>query len=188
MDKPAVDEAGAVGQFLEPVFGILALEKDALKDPHAKRMDAEPGDHIACPIEGSEMWHHAIYVGKNEEGLSMVVEMAGKAPPDTAAIVKRPLDEFGPYLVIKYNEPDEEERLKASVKRANKLYKAAQRNPSQFPYDIIRQNYETIAVFCRTGRRCARCMRQRLRAHLAALRIVRKPQPKQGIVSRMPAA
>ena len=54
MDKPAVDEAGAVGQFLEPVFGILALEKDDLKDPHAKRMDAEPGDHIAFPIEGSD--------------------------------------------------------------------------------------------------------------------------------------
>ena len=104
---------------LSSLFDAIGVdEDDDLQDPGATRVEAVLGDQIASKVEGTKLWHHAIYIGK-VKGLRMVVEMTGKTGEDTPAISLRPLQDLGPYFVVKY--PDDqstEEALKASMRRA----------------------------------------------------------------------
>lgn len=139
-------------ELLQGLFGAIGIDQDSLKHPTAQRVDAVPGDHIAVRIGGTEAWHHAIYIGPID-GLGMVVEMAGKTAKDTSPIALSPLQDLGPYLVVKYaDEYNTEAALSASKERAILVAKAAQETPSKFTYNIVTSNCETLALFCRTGK------------------------------------
>lgn len=137
---------------LRNLFGAGVVDEDDLQDPRAVNVDAVPGDHIAAKIEGTKMWHHAIYIGQ-VDSLGMAVEMTGKTADDTSAIAMRPLKDFGVYLVVKYSDDQStKEALKASKMRAKRILEAASKDSARFPYNIVKNSCETLAIFCRTGK------------------------------------
>ena len=163
---------------LGSLFDAVGVDDDGLQDPRATRVDAVPGDHIASKVEGTKLWHHAIYIGQ-VGGLGMVVEMTGKTEEDTPAISLRPLQDLGQFLVVKY--PDAQstaEALKASMGRAKCIREAARKDPAKFPYHIARSNCETLAIFCRTGKWVPLVGKQ-LRETLAVVQVASRADPKQ---------
>jgi len=110
-----------------------------------------PGDQIARPIikDGSvSPWHHGIYAGHDGKD-HLVIHMQGDDKA-SATIRQNTMENFAQdatHIVIVEYQEDNEDHRKATLERAREALK----NPPGKLYDLLRNNCEHFATWCRTG-------------------------------------
>ena len=121
---------------------------------------SNPGDHIARPIikDGPvSPWHHGIYAGHDGKD-HLVIHMQGDDKA-SATIRQDTMENFAQdathIAIVEYQEDNEDHR-KATLDRARealeeKAHEALKNPPGEF-YDLLRNNCEHFATYCRTGR------------------------------------
>lgn len=110
------------------------------------------GDHIARPIIKNgpvSPWHHGIYAGHDgKDHLVIHVQGDDKA---SATIRQDTMENFAQdathIAIVEYREDNEDHR-NATFERAHEALK----NPPGELYDLLRNNCEHFATYCRTGR------------------------------------
>ena len=126
-------------------FGDVMYGEDAV-------LKLVPGDHIAVLVEGVNIYHHGIFLGKQEDGETSLVDN------NTGTNIRvRPWKDFGreyravPYLYrLKYPDPTQERRAVA-LKVALFLAENAQ---DVVNYNLVTANCENFATFCWTRQWC----------------------------------
>jgi hypothetical protein len=107
-----------------------------------------PGDHIARPMIKVSQWHHGIYAGHDGKD-HLVIHMQGDDKP-SATIFQDTMENFAQdathIAIVKYRKDNEDHR--ATLERAHEALK----NPPGELYDLLHNNCEHFATYCRTGR------------------------------------
>ena len=138
--------------------------------------DAKPGDHIAVRAPNEIHWHHGIFTGE-VDGKESVVDMWGTTIENAAINIREAEDFFfnkAQVYVVLYND-DTDERRAATLKVAL----SCARDSAQYAapvYNLLSNNCECFATFCRTGR----CVPSR-----TMMRLLRDVPPKKAPERKM---
>lgn len=115
----------------------------------------KPGDHIAVPMsivpEVCRPWHHGIYEGEDTNGEHRVIHMNGD--DKASAIIRRDLfrDFCGNnanIAIVQYDDADGDRGHEMALRAALDALKSS----LEEVYNLIDNNCEHFATWCRTGR------------------------------------
>ena len=124
-------------------------------DVYKGRVSLQPGDHIAVPIFGFpevfRPWHHGIYEGEKDDE-HWVIHMSGDDKA-SSTIRRESLQVFCgnsmSIVIVQYtDENGQDDAHGVALRRA---LKALETPPGEI-YDLICNNCEHFATWCRTGR------------------------------------